>query len=74
MTKRHEMNDDYVRVVAPVEWFNTKPTKGVWYAVSPLLGGVELKYQSQHWRLCSRLAHDEYARCSLSGVSPIIAA
>ena len=74
MTTNLTMNDDYVRVVGLVEWFNTMSTTGVWYAVSPLLGGVELKYQSPNWRLCSRLAHDEHARCSVAGVSPILAA
>jgi hypothetical protein len=61
------MNDDFVRVIAPLEWFDTKPTRDVWYAVSPLLAGVQLKYQSPNWRLCSRLAHNEYAECSLAG-------
>ena len=73
MTKRNEMNDDFVRVIAPLEWFDTKPTRDVWYAVPPLLAGVQLKYQSPNWRLCSRLAHNEYAECSLAGVAHILA-
>jgi hypothetical protein len=58
----------------PEEWFDSKPNHGSWFAVSPLLGGIELKYQSPNWRLCSRLAYDENARCSVSGVSEILAA
>ena len=74
MLRRYEIADDFVRVVLPEEWFDSEPTDGRWFAISPLLGGIELKYQSPNWRLCSRLAHDENARCSVSGVSPILAA
>jgi hypothetical protein len=72
--RRYEIADDFVRVVLPEEWFDSKPNHGRWFAVSPLLGGVELKYQSPNWRLCSRLAYYENARCSVAGVSPVLAA
>jgi hypothetical protein len=70
----HEIEEDYVRVIAPDDFQVDKPSLGLGHSVSPLLCGIELKRQSATWTLCSRLAHNEDFRCPLAGVSPLIEA
>ena len=74
MLRRYEIADDFVRVGLPEEWFDSEPTDGRWFAISPPLGGIELKYLSPNWRMCSRRGHNENAWCSASRVSPVLAA
>jgi hypothetical protein len=72
--ENHEIEEDYVRVVAPDDFHVDEPPPGLCHVVSPLFCGIEIKRGSPTRRLCARIGEDEKLRCSMTGVAVQIAA